>query len=99
MCCCSCCLTSALQVLYPTVAEHFGSAAADKLVEEHQELKNTLYELDGITDPNSPRLDELVQKTIRVGCSFRSRSLQLICRIHLHTNCPQQVQKALGYTV
>jgi hemerythrin superfamily protein len=52
-------------VLYPTVAEHFGSAAADKLVEEHQELKNTLYELDGITDPNSPRLDELVQKTIR----------------------------------
>lgn len=55
-----------LQVLYPSVAEHFGSAAADKLVEEHQELKNTLYELDGITDPNSPILDELVQKTIKV---------------------------------
>ena len=54
------------QVLYPAVRQAFprGEDLAEEGIDEHQEVKETLAELDGM-DPSDPGFDQRVLSLIR----------------------------------
>eukprot|EP00877_Chromochloris_zofingiensis_P011651 jgi/Chrzof1/673/Cz01g24190.t1 len=57
-------------VVYPDVRTKLpnGEAVADHALDEHQELKELLYRLDGMDDPNHAEFDQLmrhISKTLR----------------------------------
>lgn len=68
----ACCLLLPLaQVVYPDVRTKLpnGEAVADHALDEHQELKELLYRLDGMDDPNHAEFDQLMRHISKVGSS------------------------------